>query len=229
MVGAVFFRDILDDLLSALVAEIDIEVRHADALRVQKALEQQIIPQWINARDADAVCGEAAHAGASARADRDTHAFRLTDEIVHDEIVVYITHRIDRRNFIFKAVYDLFFRVFAVVFVQTRVTHAAEIFAVVAAVRRIKARKLRFAELKLHIAAVGDFLCVVRRLGTIREQCTHFVFAFKIEFIGAEFQCILILHRAVRLDADEDVVHFGVFFFNVVAVVRHDERNARIF
>ena len=77
--------------------------------------------------------------------------------------------------------------------------------------------------------SVGDFLRVVRCLGTIREQCTHFVFAFKIEFIGAEFQRILILHRAVRLDADEDVVHFGVFFFDIVAVVRHDERNARIF
>lgn len=56
VVGTVFFRDILNDLLSALVAEIDVEVRHTDALRIQKALEQQVIPQRVNARDADAVC-----------------------------------------------------------------------------------------------------------------------------------------------------------------------------
>ena len=34
MVAAVFFVDVVDDFLAALVAEIDVEVRHRDALRV---------------------------------------------------------------------------------------------------------------------------------------------------------------------------------------------------
>ena len=228
VVGAVLVDDVLDDLLPALVAEVDVEVRHADALRVQKALEQQVIAQRVDARDADAVGGEAADAGASARADRNAHALRLPDEVVDDQIVVYITHCIDRRNLIFKPVDDALVGVLAVMAVQPLVAHAPEIFAVVAAVRRVEPRQLRVAELELEVALVGDDLRVVRRLGAVRKQRAHFLLALEVELVRAEFEHVLILDRAVRLDADQDVVHLRVFFFDVVAVVRDDERDARL-
>ena len=96
MIRAVFLDNVFDDLLSALVAEINVEVRHTDALGIQKALKQQVVAQGVDARDADAVCGKAAHAGTPARTDRNSHTFRLPDKIVHDEVVVDITHGVDR-------------------------------------------------------------------------------------------------------------------------------------
>ena len=39
----VLFDNVIDNLASALFAEVDIKIGHTDALRVQKALKQQVV------------------------------------------------------------------------------------------------------------------------------------------------------------------------------------------
>ena len=49
VVAAVLPGHIVDDLLTALVAEVDVKIGHTDPLRVQKTLEQQIVLQGVHA------------------------------------------------------------------------------------------------------------------------------------------------------------------------------------
>ena len=87
MVSTVFAVDVINDFLSAFVAEIHIEVRHADTLRVQKAFKDQIIADGVDIRDAHTVSRNAACAGAAARAHRDALTLGVVDVVPHDEVV----------------------------------------------------------------------------------------------------------------------------------------------
>ena len=51
----VFFRNVLDDFPPALLAEIDIDIRHADAVGIQKTLKQQAVAQRVNIGDSNRV------------------------------------------------------------------------------------------------------------------------------------------------------------------------------
>ena len=55
MIVAVALLDVLDDFFTLDVVEIDIDIRHRHALRVQEALEQQIVFQRVEVRDAEEI------------------------------------------------------------------------------------------------------------------------------------------------------------------------------
>ena len=88
MVRTVFAVDVVDDLLPALVAEVHIEIRHTDAFGVQKALEDQVIADGVDIRNAHAVSGNTARAGAASRPHRDALTFCKIDVVPYDEVIV---------------------------------------------------------------------------------------------------------------------------------------------
>ena len=55
VVAAVLLRDVVDDFAAAIHAEIDIDIRHGDALGIQEALEEQLVLQGIDIGDAEGV------------------------------------------------------------------------------------------------------------------------------------------------------------------------------
>ena len=69
MVGAIFFVYIINDLAPAADAEVDVYIRHGDALRVQEALEVEAVFDGVYVRYAQAVGDDAARGGAAPGAD----------------------------------------------------------------------------------------------------------------------------------------------------------------
>ena len=53
--GAILGSDILNDPVAPRHAEVDVEVGHRDTLRIQKALEQQVVAQRINIHNAQCI------------------------------------------------------------------------------------------------------------------------------------------------------------------------------
>ena len=70
VVAPVFFLNIADDLVAALHAEVDVDIRRADALGVEETLKKKGVAERIDAGDAEGVCGEAARRRTPARAPR---------------------------------------------------------------------------------------------------------------------------------------------------------------
>ena len=102
MVVPVAAAHIVDDLVAAVVAEIDVKVGHTDPLGVQKPLEQQIVFDRVDVGDAERVGGETARARTAPRSDRDILTFRVADKIVDDQIVFGITHFDYDRQLVFE-------------------------------------------------------------------------------------------------------------------------------
>ncbi len=70
LVAAVALLDVPDHLAAAVLAEVDVEVRHRDALGIEEALEQQAELDRIEIGDGQRPRHQRACAGAAARPDR---------------------------------------------------------------------------------------------------------------------------------------------------------------
>ena len=55
LIAAVFLDDVVEHLLTAFVVKVDIDIRHRDPLRVEEALEKQVVLDGVHVGDADAV------------------------------------------------------------------------------------------------------------------------------------------------------------------------------
>ncbi|MET3868693.1 hypothetical protein ABIC20_006002 [Methylobacterium radiotolerans] len=89
---AVALLHVLDHPLAALDAEIDVEIRHRDALGVEEALEQQAEAQRVEVGDQQRPRHQRAGAGAAARAHRDVVVLGPLDEVRDDQEVARELH-----------------------------------------------------------------------------------------------------------------------------------------
>ena len=94
-VAPVAIRDVFDHLVAARHAEVDVEVGHRHALRIQEALEQEFMPDGIEVGDAEHPGDQRAGARAAARPDRDLALARPADEVGDDQEVALEAHAAD--------------------------------------------------------------------------------------------------------------------------------------
>jgi hypothetical protein len=83
----VLLANVVDDFAAALEAEVDVDVRHRDAFRIQEALEEQVEAKGIDARDLERVRDERTGRGTAPRPDGDIELAGCPDEIPHDQHV----------------------------------------------------------------------------------------------------------------------------------------------
>ena len=74
LVAAVALLHVVDHLAAPVLAEVDVEVGHRHALRIEEALEQQAEPDRIEIGDGQGIGDQRARARAAARADRNALA-----------------------------------------------------------------------------------------------------------------------------------------------------------
>ena len=96
--GAVLLLHVADHAVAAILAEVDVEVRHRHALGIQEALEQEAVAQRIEIGDAEGVRDERAGPGAAPRSDGHAVALRPVDEVGDDQEVPGEPHLHDRRR-----------------------------------------------------------------------------------------------------------------------------------
>ncbi len=86
---------VFDDAIAPVHAEIDVEVRHGDAFGIEEALEEQVVLQRIEIRDADGIRDERAGARAAARPDGNPVLARPADKVCDDQEVAGESHLTD--------------------------------------------------------------------------------------------------------------------------------------
>ena len=209
VVAAVLPGHIVDDLLTALVAEVDVQIGHTDPLRVQKTLEQQTVFQGIQHGDAQGVGHDAACAAATARPHHDAVTLGIVDEVPHDEKVVHIAHVGDDGKLVFQPLAGLGIRVGILVRVQGFQPLAAQtaehFFCGFAGVDGVMGQ-VQVAEIEGHMAALGDPLTVLDGLGEVGEHGPHFRFALDVELLGVHAHPGFILQGLAGLDAQKHLL-----------------------
>ena len=95
LIAAVLALDVLDDLAAAVHAEVDIDIGHGDALRIEEALEEQLVLERIDVRDLHAVGDERSGGGATAGTYGNSLLAGVADKVPDDHEIAGKLHVLD--------------------------------------------------------------------------------------------------------------------------------------
>jgi hypothetical protein len=98
-IASVALGDILDDAIAPFHAEVDVEIRHRDALRVQESLEKQVVFERVKISNAEHPGHQRACTGSPARTHGNLAVARPANEIGDDQEVARETHAADDPEF----------------------------------------------------------------------------------------------------------------------------------
>ena len=103
VVFAVLSLHIVDDFATPGLAEVDVEVGGRNTVRIQKALENEIVANRVDRDDSQCIGNNATAAGPPARTDRNAVLSGIVNEIPHDEEVVDKPCLLDNPHFCIEA------------------------------------------------------------------------------------------------------------------------------
>jgi hypothetical protein len=96
--ASVLLGHVADHPLPTANREVDVDVRHRLAGRIEETLEQQLVGERVEVRDVEAVRDDRARRGATTRADGDPVLLGIPDEVPNDEEVGLEAHLGDHRE-----------------------------------------------------------------------------------------------------------------------------------
>ena len=106
MVGAVAPFHVLDDLAAADIVKVHIDIRHGHALRIEEALEEQVVLQRIDVRDAENIGDDGACRRTAPRPHADAHLAAVIDVVPDDEEIAVVAHAMDDAELIVESLLD---------------------------------------------------------------------------------------------------------------------------
>ncbi len=233
---------ILDDLVAPVLAEVDVEVGHRDALGVQEALEEEPEAQRVEIGDLQRPGGDRAGPGAAARAHRDPLPLGPADEVRDDQEIARELHLDDDFELELEPIAVALERRLAVgsgsdvrddVALEPPLEAAPRLLPErqgldLEPVARTRGsgsvgRQDRLAAGDLEGAAPGDDEGVGDRLGQILEQPGHLVRRLEAQ-LGAGPRPVLLDQAAAIGDAAQDVLRLVVLGLQKADVVGRDQR-----
>ena len=223
---AVFALDVADDLTAPLLAEVDVEVRHRDAFRVQEALEHQIEAQRIERGDVERP-GDDGGRARTAHADRNPLSPRPLHEVGNDQEVALEPHADDDVQLVVETLEILLARFEQRIGLQplgqALMREAAQFVGRrLAGGQRIGGQD-GLALLRPVGAAPGDFHRVFHRFRQVGEQRQHLVRRLH-PVLGRDARAVVLVHITPRRDAQQRVVRLVHVGAAEEALVGGDQR-----
>ena len=226
-VFAVLPRDVLDDLGTADVAEVDVDIRHRDALRVKEAFEIQRIMDGVEVGDAETVGNDRACRRTAARADRNALTLGVADEVGNDEEIIDKAHLGDHVDLVLQTPAHRA----VIVRIAPRKALIAQLLKVFKrgiALRNVEFGQVVLAELKVDLTPLRDLDRVRERLRMLREQRRHFIRVLDVELLRFELHAGRVIDRLAHLDRHEDVLRARVRTGQIMRVVGRDKLNVQL-
>ena len=230
-VAAVPLDDVLQKLFAPLVGHVRVDIRHADALRVQETLEQQIVPQRVQLRDTEAPRHQRPRRGTTPRPDGDMPLLRRLDDAADDQEIRGEPHLGDDAQLVLQPLAILLRRVLRL---EAHLQPGAGLLLKVA-VQRHALGQLQAGqhvmprlELQLDVAALRDGRGVIQRLRhLLAKGRVHLLRRPEEEIIGRKTEGVVRL-VGVGVDAEQDLVPVVIFLVEIMRVGRGDQGDARV-
>ncbi len=231
---AVLARDVLDDLPSPLLTEIDVDIRHRDALGVQEPLEKQVELQRADLGDPESPRDDRSGGTAPARSHRDSLFPRVPDEVRDDQEVRRKSHLLDHRALVGQPLAVLLERnaggrsFLGQSPLQAGGRELTEVLRRRLAGRRGESRQVKTLGVEGDGASLRNGDGIGDRLhAPVAEALLHLVGVLDVELIVVETHPPLVFERLAHADAQQDLVSEGVFPLQIVAVIGRDRRSSR--
>ena len=220
----VFLPHIVNHLRTARLAEVNVDIRRADALRVQETFKDQPEPQGVDVRDLHGIRHQRTGGGTAAGPHGNVMVLRPVDEIRRNQEVGGEFQLVDNPQLIIQAVAEflvLSHAFFAVPLLQSFIAYLAQVILTRGAVRSAEFRvffRTGGVQLDGDVAPFRDFQRVFHGVRIVPEHLPHFLGGFQVDFRGVAHA----LGRSqlfVGADADQHVVHVVVLLPEEVHVI----------
>ena len=228
MVAPVFFGNVVDDLAAPLEAKVDVDIRHADALRVQKTLKQQVVFEGVDVGNAKAVGDQGACRRASPRPHGNALVLCIPDKIPHDEKIVHKPHLFNGGKLKLHPLPGL--RIPFGEAARKSFFHLLEQIVLCQNARlKGKDRQVMTSKLNFHIALFGNQAGVFDGSRVFPEELNHLLPALEIKFLRLKEERALVVHRLAHLHRHEHLLRLRIALVDVVDVVCGHKRDAALF
>ena len=87
MFAAVGFSGVADHFIAVSIIEVHVDVRHRFASWVQESLEQEVVFDWVEVGDLEAICNRATCRGSSTGSNSDSVVAGVTDQVPSNQKV----------------------------------------------------------------------------------------------------------------------------------------------
>ena len=230
LVATVLARDVVDHLVAAVHAEVDVEVGHRHAFGVEEALEQQVELQRVEIGDFQRPGDQRAGAGTAARAHRNAVLLAPVDEVRDDQKVAGKAHLDDDVQLALEPRVVVGARMAGgqrgerEALFQTLPREFADVAVEVVALGHREVRQVIGTELEFERAAPGELDGVCQRLGQVREQRGHFLRRLQVLLVGVFPRTLGVGQHAALVDAHARLVRVEVGLLEEAHVVAGQHR-----
>ncbi len=228
--------DIVDDQVTLLHAEVDIEVGHGDPLGVEEALEQQLVFDGVEIGDLEGIGDQGPGTGAAPWPHRDGIVLGPLDEVGDDQEVAGEAHLDDDVQLDGQPLVIDFAPLAEVRGLRVEDAHQALLqpLARLGDEECVRGHALGDGEVRqaglpqgqLQVAAPGDLDAVLQRLGDVREQLHHLLGAAQVLLLAVAVRATRIVQGAALADADSGLVGLIVLRAQEAHVVGGHHRDA---
>jgi len=231
-VAAVLARHVIDHLVAAIHAEVDVEVGHRHAFGIEEALEQQVELQRIQIGDLQRPGDQRAGAGTTARADRNAIVLAPADEVRNDQEVAGEAHLDDDVQLAFQPRLVVGQRMAGgerrqgEAFLQALSRQFADVAVEVVAGGHREVGQVILAELQLQGAAPGQLDRVFQCFGKVGEQRGHLLGRLQVLLVAVVARTFRIGQHATLVDAHARLVRGEVVLLQEAHVVAGQHRQA---
>src|SRR5579875_1956096 len=238
LLAAILSCNVLNHLTPPVHAEVNINVRHGDTLRVQKTLKEQLILERINICDLHHIPNERSCRRPSTWSHRNVVLTRITDEVPHDQEITGKLHLLNDGNLTLQPRFvlrNLMPQQTAVLQMPDRgfkpffKSFATDVLKV--AVNRVPRRYSKlwkwivyFAELQT--AALSKLHRAAHYLRSIGEQLLHFSRSLYIKLVRVKLEPLRIMDGRGRLHTQQNLVRMSIIIAEVMAVIGCHQRDA---
>ncbi|MNM98920.1 hypothetical protein D3C81_1114650 [compost metagenome] len=181
MLRTVFVNNVGDNLIPALITEINIDIRHCDPLRIEKAFKEQMVFHRVNICNLKDISHQTARRGSAARSCRDSGSVRISDEIPYDQEIIGEPHTFNNTQLIFQPLLQLSLQLSIAPAGRAAVAGGQPFSAELGQIApcglpfrdRTVGRKNVTPKFKLKLAFISDNRSVLNSLWDMREQSLH--------------------------------------------------------
>ena len=227
LLSPVLLLDVLDDLPSPALVEIDVDVGHRNSFRIEEPLEEQAVANRVELRDLQGVGHHRPGAGAASGPHSYPVALGPQDVVGDDEEVPGEAHLQDDAHLVVGALAHVGRNLFAEAHVQAAVDLLDEPRGEILAFGDWKDRHVVRALVgrgEGDVAALGDEQGVLARPGKVAEEFVHFLGGAQVVARAVEGEAVRVLERRTGVDAQHRVLDGRVTRLDVMRVVRRDQR-----
>jgi hypothetical protein len=228
VVGAVPLGRVADHLAAATVVEVDVDVRHLDARRVEEAFEDESVADRVDPRDVGAVRDDGTTGRTATGPDADADRTGVPAEVGDDQEVGREPHLLDDAELVLDPLRDGGREWTAVALPSTLEDHRAQVLRLRAALGDGELRAAGRGRTRCGPAALRDLERRVQRVTMVGERRPHLRGGLHEELVGLEPEATRVGQLRPGLDAQQRVMRRDVVGARVVRVVGDDRAQAEL-